>query len=108
MSPSLHICRDVNLPSGHARGPYCPDLPCIDPCILLGGGGETDVAKDIEHRLAVSRRRLAIARQSNPMAAVGLDGPVQVKVDATISTHSQIADAVRPPPNPAPPPSLIG
>src|SRR5260370_39377289 len=101
MSPSLHICRDVNLPSGLARGPYCPDLPCIDPCILLGGGGETDVAKDIEHRLAVSRRRLAIARQSNPMAVVGLDGQVQVKVDATISTHSQIVDAVRPSRKPA-------
>src|SRR5579859_472263 len=96
-SPSLHICLGVNLPSRHARGPYAPDLPRIDPSILLGGGGETDVRKDMERRLALSRCRLAIARQRNPMAVVFLDGQVQVKVDATICSHSKIIDAVRSP-----------
>jgi hypothetical protein len=93
-SPSLHIRRDANPPGSQVSSPYAPNLPLIDPCILFGGGGEPDVCKDIDHRLAVSRCRLAIARQRNAMAIVGLNDHVQVKVDATISAHSQIVDAV--------------
>lgn len=86
----------MNLPGSQARGPDTPDLPLIDPCVFFGGGGEPDVSKYVEYRLAVSRRRLAVARQSNPVAIIGLDGQVQVEVHAPISADSQIVDAVRP------------
>src|SRR4029077_10770328 len=79
-SPSLHVRLDVNLPSSHARGPYAPNLPGIDPCIFFGGGGKTNISKEIEHCLVVSRRGLAIARQGNPMAVVGLNGQVQIQL----------------------------
>src|SRR5713226_3749932 len=66
-SPSLHIGLNVDLPGSQDRGPYAPDLPRVDPRVLFGGGGETDVCKDIDDRLAVARCRLAIGRQGNPM-----------------------------------------
>jgi hypothetical protein len=97
LSPSLLKRFDLYFPGSQARGPYTPNLPIIDPGIFFGGGGETDVCKDVERWLAVSRRRLAIARQRNPTAVVGLDGQVQVKLHATIGSHSQIVDATRTP-----------
>src|SRR5215831_6411138 len=97
VSPSLHVCLDLHLPTSHARGPYGPDLPRIDPCVFFGGGGEPNVSKDVEYRLAVSRRSLAVARQSNPAAVLGLDRHVQVKLDTAIGANSQIVDAVRTP-----------
>jgi hypothetical protein len=41
-----------------------------------------------------SRRRLAVARQRDPVTVVGLDDHVQVELDATIGAHPQIIDAV--------------
>jgi len=91
----LHVRLDVNLPSSQARGPYTPNLPGIDPCIFFGGGEKANISKDIELWIVVSRRRLAIARQSNPMAVVGLDDQVQVELHPAISAYSQVIDAVR-------------
>src|SRR5215469_4729265 len=95
--PSLPVCLDTHLPSSHAPGPYGPDLPRIDPCIFFGGGGETDVCKDIDHRFVTSRRSLTIARQGNPVPVLGLDRHVQVKLDTAIGAHSRIVHAVRTP-----------
>src|SRR6185437_129881 len=96
-SPSLPERDNVNPSSRQARGSDAPDLALIHPSIFPGGGGQADVCKDIEHRLAVSRCRLAIARQSNPLPVVGLEGHVQVEVDATITANPQIVHAVCPP-----------
>src|SRR5262249_42942820 len=49
---------------------------------------------DIQHWLAVSRRCLAIARQSNPSAVVGLDSHMQVKLNTAVSANSQVVNAV--------------
>jgi hypothetical protein len=58
---SLHEAFDEDLTGRQARGPHTPDLSLIDPGIVLGRGGEADVCEDVEHRLAGSRRRLAVA-----------------------------------------------
>ena len=93
----MRVCLDIHLASSHARGPYGSNLPRIDPCIFSDGGGEADICKDVEHRFVTSRRSLAIARQSNPAAVLGLDRHVQVKLDKAIGANSQIVDAVRTP-----------
>src|SRR5215467_14208538 len=96
ISPSLHEGFDVHLPGSQARGPDGPDLPLIHPRVLFGGGGEPDASKEVEYRLAVSRRRLAVARQSDPVAIIGLHSQVEVELHAPISADSQIVEAVRP------------
>src|SRR6266700_5686359 len=70
MSLSLHEAFGEDLPGRQARGSHTPDLSLIDPCIVLGRGGEADVCEDVEHRLAGSRRRLAAARQRDPVAVL--------------------------------------
>ena len=96
MSLSLHEAFGEDLPGRQARRPHTPDLPLIDPGIFFGRGGEADVCEDVEHRLAGSRRRLAVARQRDPVAVVGLDDQVQVELHATIGADPHIVDAVRP------------
>src|SRR5215475_6416641 len=71
-SLSLHVAFNVNLPGRQDRGPHTPDLPRVDPRIRLGGGGKTDVRKQIDDRLAAARCGLAIAGQRNPLAVVRL------------------------------------
>lgn len=78
MSLSLHEAFGADLPGRQARRPHTRDLSLIDPGIVLGRGGEADVCEDVEHRLAGSRRRLAVARQRDPVAVIGLDDQVQV------------------------------
>ena len=80
MSLSLHEAFGEDLPGRKARGPHTPDLPLIDPRIFFGGCGEADICEDVEHRLAGSRRRLAVAGQRDPVAVVGLDDQVQVEL----------------------------
>src|SRR5919201_7126526 len=95
ISLSLHEALGEDLPGRQARGPHTPNLPLIDPRIFFGGCGEADVCEDVEHRLAGSRRRLAIAGQCDPVAVVGLDDQMQVEFHATIGAHPHIIDAVR-------------
>src|SRR5260370_7613504 len=82
MSLSLHEAFGEDLPGRQARGPHPPDLSLIDPGILLGRGGEANVCEDVEHRLARSRRQLAIATQRDPVAALRLDPQVPVALHA--------------------------
>src|SRR5882724_10775418 len=95
MSLSLHEAFGEDLPGRQSRGPHTPYLPLIDPRIFFGGCGEADVCEDVEHRLAGSRYRLAVARQRDPVAVVGLDDYVQIELHATIGAHPHIVDAVR-------------
>jgi hypothetical protein len=92
---SLHEAFGADFPGRQARGPHTPDLSLIDPGIFFGRGGEADVCEDVEHRLAGSRRRLAVTRQRDPVAVLSLDDDVQVQLDATIGAYPQIVDAVR-------------
>src|SRR5262249_59165076 len=73
---------------------YGPYLPRIDPCIFFVSSGEADGCKDIQHWLAVSRRCLAIARQSNPTAVVGLDSHMQVRSEEHTSELQSLTNLV--------------
>src|SRR5579864_3097463 len=72
-------------------------LTCIFRVARLAVPTAQICCKDIHYWLVFSRRRLAITRQSNPTAVVGLDSHAQVKLDTAISANSQIVDAVRTP-----------
>src|SRR5262249_41458872 len=89
MSLSLHEASARIFPVARLAVPT-PDLPLIDPGIVLERGGEADVSEDVKHRLAGSRRRLAVARQRDPVAVpgLGLEDHRQVELDATCDNRS--------------------
>ncbi len=101
ISPSLHIRFNVNLPGSQARSPHARDLPRIDPRVLFGSGGETDICKNIHDRLAVSRCRLTVAtiyaqRGNNLKALEWLETALRLRDPGLISLKTDpLMDPIR-------------
>src|SRR5262245_10082300 len=92
MNPSLHERLDVYLPRRQVDSGEAPNLPRVDPVILLGRGGETHVRSEVQHRFIRSQRGNALDAHGDAMAVFGFNGGSAVEVGASIGTQLEVFD----------------
>src|SRR5215510_11965753 len=88
---SLHKRLDVYLPRRQVYSGETPNLPRVDPVILLSRGGETHVRSEVQHRFIRSQRCTALNAHGDAMAVFGFNCGSAVEVSASIGTQLEVA-----------------
>ncbi len=86
---SLHVCVDVNFSSSEIHGPNPPDLPRVDPGVILGRRGETYVLTKVGDRLSSARHAHAVGRQRDPVTVLSFNDRANIKVDAAVGAYPE-------------------
>src|SRR5262245_33676389 len=93
LSSSLQKRLDVYLPRRHVYRGDTPNLPWVDPVILLSRGGEAHVRNQVQHRFIRSHRCNALNAHGDAMTVFGFNCGSAVEVGASIGTQLEVLDA---------------
>ena len=94
---SLHICLYMDFATREIHRPNTPDLPCVNPRIILGRRDQFDVLTQIRDWFGRARQAHAIGGERDPVTILGFNDRMNIKVDATVGPNQKIVDAMQVP-----------